>query len=458
MKKKRKNRAAETAAALVLPSARPSNAGDCSLALRLEMVDHVANAGAAAAASRWFGSSRSSCSSAERTAPLLPEAPPAGRGPPASLSRYHVLVAVQSSAFFLAFAAFNAAQSLNGSIRAPPGLAPIQFMSIYIVFAAFAIPAPKLISCIGAKPCMALGMSPYVGLTLSFLAPPYCTGDGADDDDGTCWSVATIWALRIGTGVLLGLGAPILWTGQGVYLARLAAHEARRAPVAPSSGQHDGAATGAAAGSSGTEAVRAEQLSQTLKRFNGIFFSVFQLSGATGLVGSSLLLTFVKSSSATTYLFIGLSVLTGAGLLCVVLCLPALPPVDDDAADDAEGGAVAVNGSSPAKPKAEGKNVTILATLHLCADPRMLLVVPNIAYNGLSLGFIWCASTLLLYRAPFRVVMPLPAGAHGPPSPLLLPAAGTCTTPSSSTRRSARRSSASAARRATSPTRSRRRR
>lgn len=332
------------------------------------MVDHVANADAASATSRWLGSRSSS--SSERAAPLLPEAPPASRAPSASLSRYILLVVVQSFAFFLTFAAFNAAQSLDGSIRAPPGLAPVQFMAIYCVFAAFAIPAPKLLSYIGPKACMALGMSPYVGLTLSFLAPPYCTGD-SDDDDGTCWSVATIWALRIGTGVLLGLGAPILWTGQGVYLARLAAHEARRAP-APS----DGAAT---------EASRAEQLSQTLKRFNGIFFSAFQLSGATGLVGSSLLLTFVKSSSATTYLFIGLSILTGAGLLCIVLCLPALPPVADDA--DAEGAPVN-SAAAPAKPKAE-ENVTILATLHLCGDPRMLLVVPNIVYNGLSLGFIW---------------------------------------------------------------------
>ena len=313
----------------------------------------------------------------ERTAPLLAESPAASQAlPPASLSRYVLLVVIQSFAFFLAFAAFNAAQSLNGSIRAPPGLAPIQFMAIYCVFAAFAIPAPKLLSYIGPKACMALGVSPYVGLTLSFLAPPYCTA--AEHEH--CWSTDTIWALRIGTGVLLGLGAPILWTGQGVYLARLAAHEARRTPPAP-----DGAMT---------DAARAAQLSQTLKRFNGIFFSAFQLSGAAGLIGSSLLLTFVKSTSATTYLFIGLSVLTGAGLLCIVLFLPALPPVadDDDVADVVEG-AAPVNASeqtavAPAKPRAEG-HVTILATLYLCAEPRMLLVVPNIVYNGLSLGFIW---------------------------------------------------------------------
>ena len=41
------------------------------------------------------------------------------------------VVVMQSLAFFLIFAAFNAAQSLVGSIPAPPGLAAFQFMALY---------------------------------------------------------------------------------------------------------------------------------------------------------------------------------------------------------------------------------------------------------------------------------------------------------------------------------------
>ena len=269
------------------------------------------------------------------------------------------LLALQSLAFFFTFAAFNAAQSLNGSMPAPPRLAPIQFMAIYVTFALLCIPAPKLLSRIGPKSCMVLGMSPYCALVASFLAPPVCTGD---TEDGACWSARAIWALRLTTAVLLGMGAPILWTGQGVYLGRLAAHEARR--VSKGLGEEE----------------VARETSQTLKRYNGVFWSVFQLSGAAGLVSSSLVLTLVQSTSATTYLFLGLSACCAAGLVLVVTSLPALPPAApaEPEATGEPGAAVPTTGRDSGELA-----VTILSTLRLCAHSTrihlLLLLAPCLA-------------------------------------------------------------------------------
>ena len=188
---------------------------------------------------------------------------------------YFRLLALQSLAFFFTFAAFNAAQALAGSIPAPLGLAPIQFMAIYVTFALLCIPAPKLLSRIGPKACMILGMSPYAALVASFLAPHVCAGDTAG---GACWSAGSIWALRLATAVLLGIGAPLLWTGQGVYLGRLAVSESRRVCKGL------------------TEEEVACETSRTLKRYNGVFWSIFQLSGAAGLISSSLVLSLVHGN------------------------------------------------------------------------------------------------------------------------------------------------------------------
>ena len=39
-----------------------------------------------------------------------------------------------------------------------------------------------------------------------------------------CWSSTALYALNLPFYVLTGLGAPLLWTGQNVYLARCAFH------------------------------------------------------------------------------------------------------------------------------------------------------------------------------------------------------------------------------------------
>lgn len=307
---------------------------------------------------------------------------------------YHGLAIVLSLGFFLIFSAFNCAQSLVGSIPAPPGLAPFQFMALYMTFALVCIPAPKLVSRFGPKLSMVLGALPYTGLVLTFLAPGACTGEA--HEPSPCWPVEAVWALKCGMGVLVGAGAALLWTGQGTYLAQLASHAVAADPLvnAGPDGGLDPLLDGALS--------KADLLGASNKRFNGIFFSAFQFSGAAGLSGASVVLALVQTSDATTYLFLGLSVVCGLGLLILIFGVPNLPQ---------SGGLDADTGGG-----ATGPEVSLIATLRLCADPRMCaeapcsygltatccrrlltlaptggryLIAPNIMYNGASLAFIW---------------------------------------------------------------------
>lgn len=315
-----------------------------------------------------------------------------------SEGRYKCLVYIQSLAFFLLFAAFNTAQSLATSLPAPAGLAPFQFAALYLVFTLLCIPAPKLVASLGPKMSMILGGLPYAGIVLSFLAPPPCLDDGSNADH--CWGDSSLWALKITMGALVGVGAPFIWTGQGVYLARLASHataaaeDAARGPGRSSlnsaSGLEDGSGHSnrkALLAGSGDAASRRERLGARNKSFNGIFFSAFQFSGATGNLVASLILTFLGGNNAVAVLFWALSACCVLSLIVMTFLLPRLgAPVragaDANADGDADGGADA------------DSEATIWQTLQLCfSDARMYMLVPNIVYNGMSLGFIWSIYT-----------------------------------------------------------------
>lgn len=213
----------------------------------------------------------------------VPTKPPKARA-------YFAMLLIQVASFFLVFSSFNAAQSLDGSIPAPPGLAATQFCALYVTFGALCVSAPKLISLTGPKWGMAIGMSAYVSLVASFLAPPYCDVNAPPHE--RCWSISTIWAVRLTTAVLVGFGASLVWTGQGVYLGRLAAHAAH-SEVATAV-EREPTPMDAAASLNASDAARRERLGSTLKRYNGLFWSCFQLSGTCGLVVSSLVLTLVQ--------------------------------------------------------------------------------------------------------------------------------------------------------------------
>ena len=286
---------------------------------------------------------------------------------------------IQALGFFLVFAAFNAAQNLASNLPGPPGLGTITFAALYGTYTVLCIPAPKVVEIIGPKLAMVIGVIPYVLLVFSHLLPTYCT---EDTPEGTaCLAESTTVWINIIIAALVGVGAPLVWTGQGIYLARVASWSALKG-VSTSYGvssiesgkvdPYQAPTTGAPLlGSIGLK----ERIGEANKKFNGLFFTIFQASGAAGLILSSLILTFAGPKNGLNVLFITLGCCCVVGLLTLTFCLPALKAVPSD--NDAVGG--------EEKPK-----VTIFSTLSLCfSDARMALMVPNIVYNGMSLGFIW---------------------------------------------------------------------
>ena len=298
-----------------------------------------------------------------------------------STAKYKGMAILQSICFFLIFAAFNAAQSLVGAIPGPAGIGAASFAALYGTYTVLCIPAPKVVESLGPKLAMVLGAIPYVALVFSFLAPPMCT----DTETKQCWAKETIVFLKISMGALVGVGAPLLWTGQGIYLARAAAWSALNSSgdtnfgvVTETAKDAYAKPTSGAAPLLGDVGLK-ERTGVANKKFNGIFFSIFQLSGCCGLCVSSIILWQVEGTKAFTYLFWGLGTCCATGLVLMTTCLPKLGPVPKK--DDNE---ITLSNDTT------DNSVTVFATLTMCfTEPRMYLMVPNILYNGMSLGFIW---------------------------------------------------------------------
>ena len=290
---------------------------------------------------------------------------------------FRALALMQALGFFLVFAAFNASQNLAGSIG-PPGLGTTKFAVLYGTYTLLCIPAPKVVDRIGPKLAMVIGVIPYVMLIFSHLLPPYCPKDTPADQ--ACMSESATVIIDVAIAALVGVGAPLVWTGQGIYLARAASWSALKGVTTSygvssvESGKVDpysAATTGAPLlGSIGLK----ERIGEANKKFSGIFFTVFQASGAAGLITVSLILTFAGPKNGLNVLFITLGSCCLVGLLTLTFCLPSLKAVPSDEEEGDE-------------KKVE---TTIFSTLSLCfTDARMYLMVPNIVYNGMSLGFIW---------------------------------------------------------------------
>jgi hypothetical protein len=231
---------------------------------------------------------------------------------------------------------------------------------------------------------MFIGAIPYALLVFSYAVPL----DGWDR-----------LPLSLPFCILVGISASVLWTGQGIYFGRASVRNSME--------------TG--------EAVEA-----VTSRLNGTFWSVFQLTGLSGLAIASLVqLSMGKDNfeKANQDLFMGLGVASGLGVL-VFIALPAQPPMTKKEAaaekrardapssspleleklGEAElrhrhgGDSAAVEPDEPDTPDTVG-GPTLMSTLRLLYSSRqMQLMLPLIIYNGMSLG--WFFTEFPLFYAP----------------------------------------------------------
>eukprot|EP00457_Paulinella_chromatophora_P005945 gb/GEZN01005963.1/.p1 GENE.gb/GEZN01005963.1/~~gb/GEZN01005963.1/.p1 ORF type:complete len:517 (-),score=52.01 gb/GEZN01005963.1/:135-1685(-) len=274
-------------------------------------------------------------------------------------------VLLMSAGFFALFMAFTVAQAFS-TTALEGSLGTIALAVLYLCFTLSCLLADLYVRLLGAKVCMVLGSIPYIAMILANLYPsPYVV---------------------IPANAACGIAAAILWTGQGVYLARCA--------------QKAATTTG-------------ESMDKWTSSFNALFFSLFQANGSVGLLLASSILIGANSGSmdasqAQNIMFIVMGALATLGSCILAFGVPSLAPApleaagivnsseeDSSALLDAEEidpvlprANPAVELDSPQPDQTNGSSA--LATLQLaCRESRMALLVPLIFFNGASLAFLF---------------------------------------------------------------------
>jgi len=242
-------------------------------------------------------------------APDAPAAAADARATPAALARR---VQVLGAAFVLLFAAYVAVQVLQTSLNGVLGY--YANLTAYFCFALSCTVAPLVVARAGTRACLSFASLAYVAFMLANLTPtPY---------------------LLLAASAANGIAAGPLWVSQATYV-------------------------GAAA--SASSAATGDALTDAASRMNALFFTPFQLSGATGTVFSGVLLLAVAGPAGRSALFLVLSFVGGAGALLLffledadahgdaVLRAPwrARAAADKRASAEAAAGADAVAASHP---------------------------------------------------------------------------------------------------------------
>nr|XP_002126089.1 UNC93-like protein MFSD11 isoform X1 [Ciona intestinalis] len=199
---------------------------------------------------------------------------------------------------------------------------------IYIVFAFANWLAPSVVSLLGAKYSMVFGGITYTLYLSSFIKPVTAT-------------------LYIGS-VLIGIGAAVLWTGQGAFLT-----------------------------------MNSDEV--TMGRNSGIFWAMLQCSLLIGNI-----YVFFAWQGVTTILdhqriplYIALTSVCalGTALLFILMRQPTQPPeVDDETTDENQ---VEVREKSPLKEAWEA----LLDSVRLFMTPNMMILSITFFYTGLELTF-----------------------------------------------------------------------
>jgi len=256
---------------------------------------------------------------------------------------------IMSSGFFGIFFAFNTSQSLQTSLNAELGDACLA--SLYAAFTVVCIPGPRLVGYLGPKLSMIIGGSMYVAMIFANVGIFHLQDD-----------LGAQYALGIPFNLLVGIGAPLLWTGQMLYLTQCAQMEADE--------------TG------GSQ----EDTKGLLSDYNAIFFTFFQANGVMGLLLQSLLSTFDKGSSTTTILFIILGIACAGGVF-ILSTLPSTTSIKS--APTPQSGNMAY-GDVLADDAEEEAEVGLVETLlFMVRESRMYFFIPIVFYNGMSLSFVF---------------------------------------------------------------------
>lgn len=166
-------------------------------------------------------------------------------------------------------------------------------------------------------------------------------------------------AVVIIANLLVGVGAAMLWNAEGVYLGRCAVWDSRTS---------------------------SKSFAETTSAFNGVFFSIFQFSGFAGnLVGGLIGDRETVSSYSFSYSQLLFTVMTIVGSVFVLL-LFTLPTVKAYSA----AGVPAENSDVRVQVWCYSQDVSINETFSLLVhSAKLLLMLPIIIYNGMSLAFVF---------------------------------------------------------------------
>ena len=274
-----------------------------------------------------------------------------------------------SCSFCLVFLAFSVAQNSQTSLN--PEVGAIGLGILYTVFTLSNTFSAFLVSALTVRLALFLGALCYA----LYVAA----------------NIATVPPLLYASSAVIGLGAAVLWTAQGGFIAACA-------------GQH--------------EEENALPAHSTMGQFNGIFFSIFQVNQFVGNLLAALQYTYQASQSSV---FAVMTVICGCGVATLLL-LPnthaagsradlseradmlrhaasAARVEDDEDGDEDERRAAAAGAdldadaytATDAAPRQSVSVSAVLSSLRLLSDGRLSLMLMLIIYSGFAQSWMYGA-------------------------------------------------------------------
>jgi MFS family permease len=265
---------------------------------------------------------------------------------------YSKNVTVMSFGFFFVFFAFNTVQALTTTIIPNADLGHISLAVLYFFFVIFCFLAPEMVNKLGPRMSMTIGALPYLFMVLAFLIPVNHT-EGCNGVKG-CWEANKVgWIAHIALNALVGMGAPLLWTGEGVYLGRCAVRHAQQTDI---------------------------RKEEATSKFNGLFFSFFQANGIVGCAGASAILS---ANLGQDLIFILAAACCGGVLILFFFVATVKPP-----AQRADAPYSLAQSLEEAEKQVDSISISDVFR-QLVSESKMTLLMPIIFYNGMSLGFLF---------------------------------------------------------------------